>query len=107
MNQATFDKKLLKVFYPASDSDVNIRRVGERQVKNYLNPTDAHGKDANIFLEPFRVNQKHILIKNQGGFYHVIKNSKQHCGIKCPQEPNNFRQWVKQISGAFIIRLSD
>jgi len=42
-------KKLLKVFYPASDSDINIRQVGERQVINYLNPTDAHGKDANIF----------------------------------------------------------
>jgi len=49
MDQATFDKKLLKVFYPSSDSDVNIRQVGERQVINYLNPTDAHGKDANIF----------------------------------------------------------
>jgi hypothetical protein len=35
--------------------------VGERQVINYLNPTDAHGKDAKIFLKPFRVNQKHIL----------------------------------------------
>jgi hypothetical protein len=25
--------------------------VGERQVINYLNPTDAHGKDANIFFK--------------------------------------------------------
>jgi len=44
-------KKLLKVFYPASDSDINFRQVGERQVINYLNPTDANGKDANIFLK--------------------------------------------------------
>jgi hypothetical protein len=42
-------KKLLKVFYPSSDSDIKIRQVGERQVINYLNPTDDHGKDANIF----------------------------------------------------------
>ena len=54
-------KKLLKVFYPASDSDVNIRQVGERKVIHYLNLTDAHGKDANIILRPFRVNQKRIL----------------------------------------------
>jgi hypothetical protein len=60
-NQQYSIKKMLKVFYFASDSDVNIRQVGERQVINYLNPTDAHGKDANIFLKPFRVNQKHIL----------------------------------------------
>jgi len=40
---------MLKIFYPASDSDINIRQVGERQVKNYLNPTDSQGKDANIF----------------------------------------------------------
>jgi hypothetical protein len=50
MESATFNKKLLKVFYPASDSDINIRQVGERQVIIYLNPTDAHGKDANIFF---------------------------------------------------------
>jgi hypothetical protein len=62
MESATFNKKLLKVFYPASDSDINIRHMGERQVIIYLNPTDVHGKDANIFLKPFRVNQKHILI---------------------------------------------
>jgi hypothetical protein len=49
MDQATFNKKLLKVSYPSSDIDINIRQVGERQVINYLNPTDAHGKDANIF----------------------------------------------------------
>jgi hypothetical protein len=60
MDQTTFNKKLLKVFYPSSDIDINIRHVGERQVINYLNPTDAHGKDANIFLKPFRVNQKHF-----------------------------------------------
>ena len=52
---------MLKVFYPASDSDVNIRQVGERKVIHYLNLTDAHGKDANIILRPFRVNQKRIL----------------------------------------------
>jgi hypothetical protein len=40
---------MLKVFYPASDSVINIRQVGERQVINYLNPTDANGKDANFF----------------------------------------------------------
>jgi hypothetical protein len=61
MDQATFNKKLLKVFYPSSDIDIDIRQVGERQVINYLNPTDAHGKDASIFLKPFRVNQEHIL----------------------------------------------
>ena len=44
-------KKMLKVFYPASDSDINIRQVGERQVITYLNPTNAHGKDANIFFK--------------------------------------------------------
>jgi len=48
MDQATFNKKNIKGFYPSSDID-NIRQVGERQVINYLNPTDAHGKDANIF----------------------------------------------------------
>lgn len=53
MDQATFNKKNIKGFYPSSDIDINIRRVGERQVINYLNPTDAHGKDANIFLKPF------------------------------------------------------
>jgi hypothetical protein len=57
MDKAKFNKKLLKVFYPFSDIDINIRQVGERQVINYLNPTDAHGKDANIFLTPFRVNK--------------------------------------------------
>ena len=60
MESATFNKKILKVFYPASDSDINIRQVGERQVINYLCPTDAQGKDANIYLKPFRVKQKHI-----------------------------------------------
>jgi hypothetical protein len=56
---------MLKVFYPASDSDINIRQVGERQVINYLNLTDANGKDANIILKPFRVYQKHILLKSR------------------------------------------
>jgi hypothetical protein len=42
--------KKIKGFYPTSDIDINIRQVGERQVINYLNPTNAHGKDANIFL---------------------------------------------------------
>jgi len=60
MDQATFNKKNIKGFYPFSDIDINIRQVGERQVIIYLNPTDAHGKDANIFLKPFRVNQKHF-----------------------------------------------
>ena len=49
MDQATLNKKILKVFYPFSDIDINIRQVGERQVINYLNPTDVHGKDAKIF----------------------------------------------------------
>ena len=40
---------MLKVFYHASDSDINIKQMGERQVINYLNPTDSQGKDANIF----------------------------------------------------------
>ena len=60
MDQTTFNKKLLKVFYPYSDIDINIRQVGERQVINYLNPTDVYGKDANILLKPFKVNQKHF-----------------------------------------------
>jgi hypothetical protein len=60
MDQATFNKKLLKVFYPSSDIDINIKQVGERQVITFLNPTDVPGKDANIFLKPFRVNQKHF-----------------------------------------------
>ena len=51
MELATFNKKMLKVFYPASDSDINFRQVGERQVINYLNPTYAHGKDAKFFLK--------------------------------------------------------
>jgi len=42
---------MLKVFYPASDSDISIKQMGERQVMNYLNPTDVHGKDANIFFK--------------------------------------------------------
>jgi hypothetical protein len=56
---------LLKDFYPASDSDINIKQVGERQVINYLNPTDAHGKDANIFLKPFRANQNVLKLKSR------------------------------------------
>jgi len=49
MDQATFNKKLLKVFYPSSDSDVNIRQVGERKVINYLNPTDAKARMPTFF----------------------------------------------------------
>jgi hypothetical protein len=56
---------MLKVFYPASDSDINFRQVGERQVINYLNPTDANGKDAKIFLKPFRVNQNIFKLKSR------------------------------------------
>jgi hypothetical protein len=39
--------------------------VGERQVINYLNPTDANGKDAKIFLKPFRVNQNIFKLKSR------------------------------------------